>query len=181
MQVSIDSLPLQQPPRSILLVAIPHRLAVPPLHAFSVFGAWFDKAAALALTSLDDGFMVTDFDDALLNLELPETGASGQRRKLSGVDPVAETGWRYELDDLDCLPDLYPFLIQDLIGELYPAHSAWWAGGSQSMGPSLVICQGLPSQRSFTALVSGNWVESGLRDLGVSFPAAPRQSTQDGG
>ncbi|MDJ0656472.1 MAG: type VI secretion system-associated protein TagF [Xanthomonadales bacterium] len=161
-----------------LLVAIPHRLAVPPVHSFQVFGTWFDKAAALALTSLEDGFQVTEFDSALASLELPVAAASGQRRQPGGIDPVAETGWRYEVGDLDCLPDLYPYLIQDLIGELYPAHSTWWAGGSQSMGPSLLICQGLPSQRSFTALVSGNWVDSGLRDLGFSFPGQPGESTQ---
>jgi type VI secretion system protein ImpM len=110
---------------------------------------WFDQLEDLALSSLSDGFVLEQFDAALLAMEPLPDGDSGLR--------VGAAGCRIALEGLDALPaQITPIALAALRG-----HSLWWTDGSEAIEPSLLMCRGLPAPAAFGGMLAGSWGASG--------------------
>ncbi len=59
---------------------------------------------------------------------------------------------------------VYPDLINSMLNTFYSTYSVWRTNGSDSLVPSLVVSEGLPPYKSFTALMDGKWSEWGWSD-----------------
>ncbi|SFV04678.1 type VI secretion system-associated protein TagF [Pseudoduganella namucuonensis] len=110
---------------------------------------WFDRLEALALSSLEHGFALEQFDAALLateplsDLALPgQGGPAGSRVPLPSVDAVAAQA---------------PLLAAAALR----GQSIWWTDGSAQVEPSLLMCRGLPAPAAFAGLLAGNWAQTG--------------------
>lgn len=112
---------------------------------------WFVQLEELALTTLDDDFVLErfaatlrDFNAALGDGPRPASASTGPAGEcvvtaLDGVAPpgLAEAG-------LD-------------------AGSAWWTDGSRQVAPCLAVCAGLPPAPGFAAVLDGAWTARGWR------------------
>lgn len=161
-----------------LVIAKSHELDIKPLESFVQLRDWYDRASTLALSCLGDGYAFDEFDAALTGLEYATAVSRPYRAQLPDAVP-AGAGLRYGLPEPAVLPDFYPGLIQDLLSELYAAHSVWWSAGSATVPPSLLICQGLPQQRCYTALLTGQWRDCGWSDRGMVFQAGQEATTTE--
>ena len=159
-----------------LIIAAPHDGNVVPIESLHAYRAWFEQANGLALSTLDDGFAFEQFEAAVPSLALTPV----ERPPRSDVQHsvTAVNGLRYGLSEPDLLPDFYPRLVTDLLGELYAAHSVWWAAGSADIEGSLLVSQGLPGQRGYSAMLDGSWASAGWGDRGDAF-AAPAEPPAD--
>ncbi len=114
---------------------------------------WFDQLEALALSSLADGFVLDQFDAALLALApLPEQDDAGR---------FGAAGYRTTLASLDALPAALPALTAAALR----GQSVWWSDGSAAVEPTLLMCRGLPAPASFAGMLAGTWAQSGWAAL----------------
>ena len=153
-----------------MVIAKSHSLDIVPMQSFIVLREWFDRAAALALSCLGEEYAFEEFDRSLETLEYPTATTREAKPPIPDAVPAA-SGLRYGVPEPAVLPDFYPQLIQDLLSELFASHSVWWSAGSNAVPPSLLITQGLPLQRSYTALLNGQWRDCGWSDRGLVFQA----------
>jgi type VI secretion system protein ImpM len=110
--------------------------APPLLDWFHKHAAWYDAIEDLARASLDPAFRLEQFDGA---------SAPGLTSGLQAV-PVRGAWW---------------FTMDENIGErvvtaALQGHSLWWTEGSQSIKPSMLICDGLPEVKGFKRMLSDN-------------------------
>jgi type VI secretion system protein ImpM len=122
----------------------------PSLRAcLTLHDAWFGRLEDLALPALDEGFVLEDFDAALLSIELPfAVPAVASARPLPWAAVVAP---------------LAGAVLPALAGEPIDGGSAWWTDGSPRVGASLAVHAGLPAPAAFAALLDGRWEERGWR------------------
>lgn len=98
----------------------------------TVHAGWFAQLEDLALSTLDEGFVLEEFDAALQALGRVPTAA-----------PVA--GSAVALRERGVMPPLAPGSIDGC--------SAWWTDGAEQAAP----CPGLPAATDFAALLNGSW------------------------
>lgn len=142
---------------------------------------WFERAEAVALAGLDEGFDLTAFDTRVLAL-----GAAEPQLLSPVVSPVgslhlgglphpwgSETpdsqrrdAWQTPVSSPDRLTDACPVLLAHALEEIFFAYSLWWTAGSERVAPSLLACQGLPAPDGFAALLAGDWAGRGWLRLG---------------
>ena len=121
---------------------------------------WYRAVEELALAALAPEFGLERFDEGIA-LAIETVSVPPQ-----ATDVLAD-------------PGLYVPLGRDARGaELRQAHqplargrSLWWTSGSERIASCLLICTGMPSARSFTALLDGAWTRSGW--LGPAVEAIP--------
>lgn len=106
----------------------------------TVHAPWFARLEDLALSTLDDGFVLDAFDAALLALDGAPSASSA-----SGVASAAGR----EITLLE--PGVLPSLAMGGIAGC----SAWWTDGAELVAPCLVVCPGLPRAVDFAALLDG--------------------------
>lgn len=112
---------------------------------------WYDAVEDLALSSLEEGFVLDDFDMALQGLEpLAESVASP-----AGFYGAA--GFRLPLPGIDALMEGMP----QLLGAALHNHSMWWSEGSESVEPCALLCRGLPAPGAFAGMLAGAWTQTG--------------------
>lgn len=111
--------------------------------------AWYEQAEALALSTLQEGFVLDRFDAAVQALApLPDAPLAG---RLGAAD------WRLELSSFDALAGLAP----QVSAAALRGHSLWWTEGSAQVAPSLLMCRGLPTPAAFGGMLAGIWPETG--------------------
>lgn len=147
-----------------------------PLEIFGASEMWYQAVERLALSALEDGFDLEQFDQQLESLgtpfvdpplgllPIPPTNAAGEGRN----------AWRLTLDALEQLPARLPGLTDVVLRELFFAFSLWWSQGSDRVRASLLLCQGLPPLEGFSALLAGDWEARGWRE---SDPEAAEASS----
>lgn len=117
---------------------------------------WFDQLETLALSSLEPDFRLDDFD-----LTLQKIPGLPVRPSINSNDTGDQSGWCFSITNLEELSANIAPVIQDIAHASLGAHSLWWTDGSPHVRPSILICRGLPSAIQFTAMLSGNWDQSG--------------------
>jgi type VI secretion system protein ImpM len=131
---------------------------------------WFERAEAVALSGLDDGFDLDAFETQVQALESPEPSLeSGTAIPSDASAHRAEPGgdaWQMGVASPAQLQDACPVLLEQALGELFFAYSLWSTSGSERVAPSLLACQGLPNPAGFAALLAGDWGGRGWVRLG---------------
>jgi type VI secretion system protein ImpM len=120
----------------------------------TLHAGWFARLEAMALSTLEEGFSLEAFDDALMAAGSLPAGACAAG---SGARPAGQAG----------LPSVRLFAGAKMSagtgGVLEAGTSAWWTDGSHQVAPCLATCSGLPPRRAFAALLEGRWAERGWR------------------
>lgn len=110
---------------------------------------WYARLEQLALASLNEDFLLEEFDKALQDIgPLPQAcvGASGP-----------STGLCFALPGLDALSTIIPALTAQLARDALIGRSLWWTDGSSQVTPSVLMCRGLPAPLQFTGMLDGAW------------------------
>lgn len=123
---------------------------------------WFETVEDLQFDALENKFeSLETFDDKLTDLTPPWSSQSDTEKQemdlsnplhltLSSAAAISEQG-------------SYLWLSQQL--KQQNNFSIWWTDGSNLTRPSLLFTQGLPEERLFTAMLNGDWKESGWHSL----------------
>ncbi len=119
-----------------------------------VAAAWFQAAEDLALSSLDEGFDLEDFDQQVEALGLPPWN--------SAVRPIAglaegRAGWRVAVDPPEDAAAGYALMLHQVLSATMPRYSLWWTLGAADVDASLLACPGMPTIGGFAALLDGRW------------------------
>lgn len=132
--------------------------AISPLVAMYRWQPWFEAAQDLALDSLGD-----DFDPDTLETRLAElpSHAGEDRSQDEPLMPLSHAGRQYRLGRSVTTRDVLAGIANDALLEIYPSCSLWWTQGSDRIAASLLLAQGLPPVRAFSALLDGNFAEVG--------------------
>lgn len=107
---------------------------------------WYDELENRARSSLEADFMLEVFDRALAD---QPAGAAG-----GSAPDHGSTAWRLPLREQEQMPDA-------LLGVLLHGRSLWWSEGSPDVEPSLLVCEGMPPESGFAAMLAGQWREHG--------------------
>lgn len=129
---------------------------------FNGAGAWFETIEQLALSALGDDFDLDRFDLALQQASPPELGWTQVR--LRSAQGEAETGRfviRVSMESPAELPSAFAGISAGLLDRFVPAHSLWSTEGSESVSPSVLICEGLPPIDAYAAFLAGHWSQRG--------------------
>jgi type VI secretion system protein ImpM len=118
--------------------------------------SWYDDLETLALSSLENNFLMDDFDVALQRM----SGFSVQSGK-SLVKSRTQSAWCFPIDDLENVEAGASLITNKIAETLLSVHSMWWTEGSPHVHPSLLVCRGLPEPAQFTAMLDGSWSQSG--------------------
>jgi type VI secretion system protein ImpM len=124
---------------------------------------WFERAEAVALSGLDEGFDLSAFDTQVLDLgsALPQSPPT-----LAAGGPGGQDAWQIEVGSAAQLQQACPILAARALEEVFFAYSLWWTNGSERVAPSLLASQGLPAAEGFAALLAGDWASRGWLRLG---------------
>ncbi len=160
-----------------LTIAAPLGKLASPMQSMHVYANWYQAAEELALYCLQDDFDFEQFDQKTELLEAVKTGNSDVLESDSSKDTAL--AWHYELNEPQQLPILYPFIIEQLLGELFSSHSVWWTNGSQTIKPCLLVSQSLPTQSNFPGLMCGHWERYAWSQRGKLIVSQPDKEPSD--
>ena len=156
-----------------LAVKIDASQALPKL--FITAAEWFDKLEQMALTALEDGFDLAEFDRSLQEqiLDLPvalnEIHCAGSHHPQKN-DKIA---YRLAMEKLEDMRDAFINLSACLLADFLPVYSLWSTTGSERVKPSLLVYEDLPPRIKYTELLAGQRPpEGGWGEPDVSFAVA---------
>ena len=124
---------------------------------------WFEQLEQLTLDALEDDFDLESFDGALLAL-----GPAPMANRHHSDAPDSAT-WHCVLSDISLVQGL-PALTEHLVERSFGRYSLWWTSGSERIQPCLTICSAMPPTTGFAALLTGDWLRCGWRDVVLSTP-----------
>ncbi|MCF8002688.1 MAG: type VI secretion system-associated protein TagF [Chromatiaceae bacterium] len=141
------------------------RSLTPETDGFSLLSAsdWFGEIEQLALSSLDDGFDLQDFDRRLSSIPAPPLTV---RPVPVTADTARKDAWQLSAASDVELQQACPTLLQRALDDSFLGYSFWWSEGSDRVAPSLLTCQGLPPPDGFAAMLAGDWSAGGWTQLG---------------
>ena len=141
---------------------------------------WFEAAEALALKALDASDLdVQGFDaevDALAGLGASaQLAQSGELMEQLHSGGFARSGAPWHLPMLGETPQraLNAFASIELQRAFRPC-ALWWTQGSQALQPGCLVTSGLPPPSAFTAMLSGQWRQSGWNSIELASPLQPQ-------
>lgn len=149
-----------------------------PTNAFALIEQeqWLNEIEELALSALHGQLRLDDLVDALAALKLSAPRATP--RHLSCAQGIGSV-LCLDTPELEQQPLTRAFsqMMDALMRAQAPTYSLWCtANGSQQVAPTLAAIQGLPSVSSTTALLDGNWQESGWTVHGAAPSPAPNDT-----
>jgi type VI secretion system protein ImpM len=121
---------------------------------------WFDELENLALSSLQPDFLLDDFDMALQKIIGLPVGMR-VNAAINRKEARDQSAWCIAINDITGISAHMAAITKDIAQALLSTHSLWWTDGSPHVSPSVLVCSGLPSASQFTAMLSGNWNQSG--------------------
>ncbi len=134
-----------------------------PFMAFESEKQWFKNVEKLALSCLTDHFNLDQFNQSLNQLKSGEGCIIADPKKAIAAvnDQSLHTAWQYSINSIESLPDLMPFLLNNLLKKHCFSYSIWWTQGSEAVSQSLLISSGLPHFEGMAAMLDGNWQKWG--------------------
>jgi type VI secretion system protein ImpM len=132
-----------------------------PAGLMTTAASWFDDLEQLALSALTNDIRLDDLDRELQERRLspaptapPATGCGTGARN---GHLIFQTG----MEKLDRLADAFTELNARLLPRSWPAFTLWSTNGSERLGPSLVVYDGLPPAEDFSCFLTGRWSSRG--------------------
>lgn len=110
---------------------------------------WFERLEDLALSTLEEGFSLEVFDDALLGLE------SAIPARLSSAFRSVPRGPTFGARILTSVGTAGPGAAPALADASLDGRSAWWTAGSQLVQCCSIVFSGLPGTAEFSRLLDG--------------------------
>jgi len=123
--------------------------------------SWFDDLERLALSALADGIRLEDFDRELQDRRLPPAPTANPD---TGYGVGARNGhliFHTGMEQLEQLADAFTEMNARLLPHSWPAFTLWSTNGSDRLGPSLVVYDGLPPAEDFASFLTGEWLSRG--------------------
>lgn len=145
-------------------------------------GRWFGELEQLALTCLEDDFDLEAFDQALRVLKAPRF----TRVSFALESPAAVGGGKLarhvSMASLEQTPDAFLDVSASILERFMPRCSLWSSAGSERMGASLLVTEGLPPIDTYVALLTGHWSQRGwaMQSTSVHLLEKPEESTPGG-
>jgi len=119
-------------------------------------GDWYAEVERLALSSLEEGFSLEQFDTMLSSLRTPSRPSPLASQYERG-QPAAGSLW-LELPEQERVGQAAEQWLTQLscaTGERSLAgHALFWTEGSPYLPPTLLLCQGLPSMQTFVEMLA---------------------------
>ena len=120
--------------------------------------SWFAGAEALSLAALEEEIGLDALSERLAELALPPAEArKAEARSAAAASPGLALSFDPE-KEIGEGP-----LALEAPAQLAAGSTLWWTLGSEQVPPVLLIAAGLPTPRSFAALLTGRWAEFGWR------------------
>lgn len=152
-------------------------------HLFGPQGApWFEELEQLALSGLEDGFKLETFDQRLQTLSTPRFEPVSFSLAPAVVrESGRKFAQRVDMESLKQTPAAFIDLCDSLMSRFMPLYSLWSTVGSDSIGVSLLVCEGLPPIDAYVALLTGYWAQRGwaLQNRAVRVAATEENNDQD--
>lgn len=128
---------------------------------------WYETAEALALSSLEAGFVVEEFERRVdaLTARPPEAPPA----KAEPTDDLSWSlgagsppkAWQWDGDDGGDPARVFARAFDRAVTAAFGPYSLWWSAGSDIVAPALLAHAGLPEAGAFAALLDGRWDERG--------------------
>lgn len=151
-----------------------------PLYVAMTSSEWFERAGAVAVSSLEDEeFSLEDFDAAVEALG-PATlaGAESEITNISADFPV-DSGFCLPLNRVNGTAGSIAQLADGLIATQWQRYSVWWSEGSDRVAPSLLIYPGIPVAAAFTDFLEGQWSTQHWSVIGTAAPPELEESAPE--
>ena len=158
-----------------LTLACPVADGVEPLLLLGETG-WFERLEEVILAGLDESSSLLAFDALVKGLEGPHT-ARVLNRPPPPVRQTRSNAWRVPAATPTALAGHCSLLLSLALEQIFCAFSLWWTSGSERVPPSGLICQGLPPTDGFSAMLTGDWGDSGWWDFALQSPTTPSGTT----
>jgi type VI secretion system protein ImpM len=126
---------------------------------------WFARMESLALSCLEDGFLMEAFEQQLRGVGLPNIERETQPKQSETTTTALNNAWHANLDEQSSMRSIYPLFLRHLMKKLLFAYSLWWTQGSERISPSMLVCQGLPQIKGASALIDGAWIRHGWEEI----------------
>ena len=110
---------------------------------------WYAQLEALALSTLETGFALDEFDESVAVLKGPAGSARAVR---------SAAGMRFPIEDVAALASQRTAMDTTLAATALARHSLWWTNGSELVTPSMLVCLSLPHPRQFVGMLDGDWI-----------------------
>ena len=123
---------------------------------------WFRELEKLALSCLD-GLSVDAIDERLQAIKAP-TFSPVCPAVIAPDTPGASKGkcaFHISTESFGQDPAVFMGLAASLLNRFMPLHSFWSHFDSESITPSLLVCDGLPPIDTYVALLTGEWAQRG--------------------
>lgn len=150
---SVDSVGRYYPMTIAALLEAPSN----PFDVASRGNKWFREAEEVALSCLDEGFLLNGLEDRLANLAPILTEAVNDMPQTYRVPTSANGGIGWILDGLsteEVCPAIYPAMLDELLRDRLNRYSLWWTSGSDRIPATFKIYEGLPPETEFAAFLS---------------------------
>ncbi len=152
-----------------LTLACPLAAGVNPLRLLGET-AWFEQLEEVVLSGLDESCSLPGFDALVQALGEPTTEPIPSPQP-GGGGKTRANAWRVPADSPTVLDGHCSLLLSLALEQVFCAFSLWWTSGSERVPPSGLICQGLPPSDGFSAMLAGDWGDSGWWDLTIQQPS----------
>lgn len=119
---------------------------------------WFREIEDVALSCLDEGFLLNGLEDRLGNLAPILTEAVSDMPQSCRMPTSANGGIGWILDGLsteEICPAIYPAMLDELLRDRLNRYSLWWTSGSDRIPSTFKIYEGLPPETEFAAFLTG--------------------------
>ncbi len=124
--------------------------------------SWFGELEKLALSCLD-GLSVDIIDQRLQAIKAPSFSPICPKVN-TPASPGSKQGrlaFHVGTENFGLEPSAFMELSASLLSQFAPLHSFWSPLDSDSINPTLLVCDGLPPIDTFAALLTGEWVQRG--------------------
>lgn len=142
-----------------LATAFPDSRLLPYLFASAT--DWFEALEELALTTLQDDFDLDRFDDELRAIEFPLKLSTVQQPPEKSTDGQNSRGgkiaFQIAIENNQNMADAFVSLGSSLLRKLLSSYTFWNTVGSELVGTSLLVCEGLPPIGAYAAMLNGHW------------------------
>ncbi len=155
-----------------LTIVTPLDQGINPFNIASLTLDWFNKAEAIALSTLEEqsfNFDVFDKQVEELAAELPDFKGQNMGAEAASVNFRTSKGWRFPVKRTDSISLSYTSLLWQLTNARFSTYSLWWCDGSEYIEPSMLVADGLPSVESYAAMLDGKWQQWSWDDCPVQY------------
>jgi type VI secretion system protein ImpM len=159
-----------------LTIAAPQDLNAATLPHVTRGGPWFDRCEEIALGALSTR---VGADDLATRLSALQPDVTPYTESPTPTPPTgAPIAWRFGTTDDRSTQSLDSAVAEALLRRAVAPYSLWWSQGSDTIQESMLVHQGLPTDRDFAALLDGQWsrwgwaeyaAEPGLSHQGISL------------